>query len=144
FSRVKHDSRLPVDAMRYCLAEGGVALGGVDVVAFYDKPILKLHRILETALAVAPAGYRRFAKAVPEWLREKLWVEPLLRDAVQEAGFGEPGRVVFLEHHESHAASAFFPSPFDSAAVLTLDGVGEWASATIGHGQGAALTLLEQ
>lgn len=144
FSRVKHDSRLPVEAMRYCLTEGGVAPGDVDVVAFYDKPILKLHRILETALAVAPAGYRRFARAVPEWLREKLWVEPMLREAVADAGFGEPGRMVFLEHHESHAASAFFPSPFQSAAVLTLDGVGEWASATVAHGRGGELTMLEQ
>lgn len=144
FTRVKHDSRLPVNAMRYCLAEGAVAPGGVDVVAFYDKPILKLHRILETALAVAPAGYRRFARAVPEWLQEKLWVEPLVRAAVADAGCGEPGRVVFLEHHESHAASAFFPSPFPSAAVLTVDGVGEWASATVAHGQDRSLAMLAQ
>jgi carbamoyltransferase len=142
FTRKKHDDALPVNALRYCLVEAGAS--ELDAIAFYDKPILKLHRILETSLAVAPRGLRPFLHAVPVWLRDKLWIEPAIRDALGALGVrGEP-RVLFSEHHLSHAASAFFPSPFHDAAVLTLDGVGEWATATIGVGEGRSLELVEQ
>ena len=139
FTRRKHDASLPVNAMRYCLGEGGAR--DLDGIAFYDKPILKLHRILETSLAIAPRGLRTFLHAVPLWLRDRLWVEPTIRDALSKLGVrGEPP-LWFCEHHHSHAASAFYPSPFDSAAVLTIDGVGEWATATIGRGDGSRLDL---
>ncbi|HMB53920.1 MAG TPA: carbamoyltransferase [Thermoanaerobaculia bacterium] len=139
FTRKKHDAGFPTEAVRYCLAEGGVEAGALDVVAFYDKPLLKFHRILETYLAVAPGGLRSFVQAVPLWLREKLWIPPRIEQALAECGVGKPGEILFTEHHESHAASAFYPSPFERAAVLTLDGVGEWATTTVGHGVGGDL-----
>jgi carbamoyltransferase len=151
FTRVKHDAAFPTQALRYCLAEAGAS--EIDAVAFYDKPILKLHRILETSLSTAPRGVRPFVRAVPSWLREKLWIEPRILEGLRATGVrlrvagdraaSEAG-VLFPEHHLSHAASAFYPSPFDEAAVLTIDGVGEWASATIGHGRGAHLELLHE
>lgn len=142
FTRKKHDEAFPANAVRYCLAEAGETR--VDAVAFYDKPILKLHRILETSLSVAPRGLRPFLTALPPWLKDKLWIEPKIQDALAALGVeGEPS-IYFPEHHLSHAASAFYPSPFDAAAVLTLDGVGEWATATLGAGEGAELKLLEQ
>jgi carbamoyltransferase len=128
--------------MRYCLAEAGP--GKLDAVAFYDKPILKFHRILETYFSVAPAGLRPFMKALPAWLREKLWVEPEIRGALEACGIDPPEACYFPEHHESHAASAFYPSPFEQAAVLTIDGVGEWATATLGVGERNGLQILEQ
>ncbi|HJK95483.1 MAG TPA: carbamoyltransferase [Polyangiaceae bacterium LLY-WYZ-15_(1-7)] len=142
FTRTKHDAALPVNAARYCLAEAGEPT--LDAVAFYDKPILKLHRILETSLCTAPRGLRQFLRAVPAWLEEKLWIEPQLRDALEALGVSEEVPIRFPEHHKSHAASAFFPSPFEEAAVLTVDGVGEWATATLGVGEGARLELLEE
>ncbi len=144
FSRRKHDQNLPENAIRYCLAESGAAERKIDAVAFYDKPILKFHRILETHLCAAPRGLRLFMNAIPVWLREKLWIEPRILDALEGCGFEPPAVVYFPEHHESHAASAYYPSPFDDAAVLTVDGVGEWATATIGVGEGADLRLLHQ
>jgi len=144
FSRKKHDPGFPSQAVSYCLAEGGVASGGLDVVAFYDKPLLKFHRILETYLAVAPGGLASFVQAVPLWLREKLWIPPRIEQALGECGVGKPGEILFTEHHESHAASAFYPSPFDRAAVLTLDGVGEWATTTVGRGRGSDLEALAE
>lgn len=144
FTRVKHDARFPSRAVAYCLAEGAVGAEGVDAVVFYDKPILKLHRMLETWRAVAPRGVGSFVRAMPAWLREKLWVEPAARACLEALGARAPERVHFVEHHLSHAASAFYPSPFDDAAVLTLDGVGEWACASVGVGEGAALRLLEE
>ena len=143
FSREKHDQGLPASAIRYCLAEAG-GDHKVDAVAFYDKPILKFHRILESHLCAAPRGLRLFMKAIPVWLREKLWIEPQILDALEATGLEPPPAVHYCEHHESHAASAFYPSPFDTAAVLTVDGVGEWATATIGVGEGSELRLLEQ
>jgi carbamoyltransferase len=143
FTRIKHDQNFPENAVRYCLAEGGVS-GTVDAVAFYDKPILKFHRILETYLSIAPGGFKPFAQAVPKWLQEKLWVEPQIRDALRDCGVEAPDTMYFPEHHESHAASAFYPSPFEEAAVLTVDGVGEWATATIGVGEGSTLRLERQ
>ncbi len=148
FTRVKHDSGFPFHSVRYCLAEGGIGGGGgLDGVVFYDKPLLKFHRILETYLAVAPRGLRSSARALPLWLREKLWIPPRIEDALARCGVEtRRGRVPihFTEHHEAHAASAYYPSPFASAAVLTMDGVGEWATTTIGVGEGERLTLLEE
>jgi carbamoyltransferase len=144
FTRKKHDQDFPAHAVRYCLAEAGIRGEGVDAVAFYDKPILKFHRILETYLAVAPRGLLPFMKAVPVWLREKLWIEPRIQESLESCGIKPPGELYFPEHHESHAASAFYPSPFPEAAVLTVDGVGEWATATIGVGEGSELRLLKQ
>lgn len=142
FTRVKHDDAFPANAVRYCLAEAGTT--EIDAVAFYDKPILKLHRILETSFATAPRGLRPFLRAVPVWLKDKLWIEPKVMDELRALGVrGEP-RMFFPEHHRSHAASAFFPSPYAEAAVLTLDGVGEWATATIAAGEGSSLRILEQ
>jgi carbamoyltransferase len=143
FTRKKHDDAFPSSALRYCLAEAEAPGSGVDAVAFYDKPVLKFHRILETYLSTAPRGLGQFSRALPVWLREKLWIEPRIHEELERAGVAAP-RVFFPEHHESHAASAFYPSPFADAAVLTVDGVGEWATATIGVGEGERLELLEQ
>ncbi len=144
FTRKKHDASFPENAVRYCLAAGGIpGTHRLDAVAFYDKPLRKLHRMLETWLDVAPRGLGQFVRAVPVWAREKLWVEPEILEAMERLGVGTP-EVHFLEHHRSHAASAFYPSPFQSAAVLTVDGVGEWACATLAHGDGDALTMLQE
>jgi carbamoyltransferase len=142
FTRKKHDAGFPYNAVRYCLAEGGISGGGLDYVAFYDKPLLKFHRILETYLGTSPKGVRSFVQAVPLWLKEKLWIPPRIEEALERCGVGRPGEILFSEHHESHAASAFYPSPFASAAVLTLDGVGEWATTTVGVGDGDELSVL--
>jgi carbamoyltransferase len=144
FTRKKHDDGFPLNAVRYCLAEGGVGKGELDGVVFYDKPLLKFHRILETYLAVVPKGLRSAVMALPLWLREKLWIPPQIQDALDRCGVGEAKEIFFTEHHESHAASAFYPSPFEEAAVLTLDGVGEWATTTIGVGEGNRLRLLRE
>ena len=141
FTRKKHDAAFPHNAVKYCLAEAGVTK--LDAVAFYDKPILKFHRILETSLAMAPHGLAQFLQAVPIWLKEKLWIEPAILSALADCGAEAPNELYYPEHHESHAASAFYPSPFQDAAVLTLDGVGEWATATLGVGEGASLKLLQ-
>lgn len=144
FTRVKHDAAFPTNALRYVLAEGGVTT--LDSVAYYDKPILKFHRILETSLGTAPRGLRRFAQAIPVWLKDKLWIEPEVITQLKDVGLENADElsVAFPEHHRSHAASAFFPSPFESAAVLTIDGVGEWATATLAHGQGSKLEMLQE
>ena len=135
FTRKKHDSGFPHRAVEYCLAEAGVALADVDYVAFYDKPFLKFERLLETYLAFAPRGFPSFVKAMPLWLKEKLFQKKLLKDELkaQAPDYDWENRLLFGEHHLSHAASAFFPSPFEEAAVLTMDGVGEWATLTVGH-----------
>ncbi len=137
FSRKKHDSRFPRHAIRYCLEAGGQGIGGVDDVVFYDKPFLKFERLVETYLAFPPKGFGSFRMAIPLWLREKLFLKDLLKKELKSVdGGGWNGSLLFSEHHLSHAASAFFPSPFEEAVVLTMDGVGEWAttSATIGRG----------
>jgi carbamoyltransferase len=144
FTRIKHDQSFPHNAIRYCLAEAGGSGGRLDAVAFYDKPILKFHRILETYFSVAPSGLRSFMKAVPLWTHEKLWIEPRIEAELEQCGLESPGKIYFPSHHASHAASAFFPSPFPEAAVLTIDGVGEWATATVAVGEGNRLQLLEQ
>ena len=130
FSRVKHDYRFPKSAIDYCLSEAGLAPHELDLVAFYDKPWLKFERLLETYLSFAPEGIRSYLKAMPLWLREKLWIETTIRSAL--AGYA--GKILYPEHHQSHAASAFFPSPFERAAIITIDGVGEWATASWGVG----------
>jgi carbamoyltransferase len=146
FTRKKHDAGFPRHALDYCLAEAGVKLQDVDLVAFYDKPLLKFERLLETYLAFAPRGFESFRMAIPVWLREKLFLKDLLQKQLVEKrpDFDWDKRLVFSEHHLSHAASAFFPSPFDSAAVLTLDGVGEWATTSLALGRGNRLEVVKE
>ncbi|MEM7051929.1 MAG: carbamoyltransferase [Acidobacteriota bacterium] len=145
FTRRKHDAGFPSRAVEYCLAEGGIQKGDeIDHVVFYDKPLLKFHRILETYLGVAPRGRQSFSQAIPLWLREKLWIPPRIEESLAECGIESAGDILFTPHHESHAASAFYPSPFEEAAVLTLDGVGEWATTTIGVGEGSRLELIRE
>ncbi len=139
FSRVKHDHRFPEHAARACLREAGIDVDALDCVAFYDKPFLKFERILETHLAVSPRGLPAFIQAIPTWLGEKLWIPDLISRAL-----GYRGPIVFAEHHESHAASAFFPSPFSRAAFLTMDGVGEWATSSWGVGDGNGVELMAE
>jgi carbamoyltransferase len=143
FTRIKHDENFPVNAVKYCLAQGGVDPDGLDAVAFYDKPINKFVRILETYMSIAPKGLRPYMMALPIWMKEKLWIPVQIEKSLEEAGVKVPKDIYFPEHHESHAASAFFPSPFESAAILTVDGVGEWAASTIGHGRGRELEILQ-
>ncbi len=138
FSRIKHDHSFPQAAIDYCLAEAGMRPEDLDYVGFYDKPLLKFERLLETYLAYAPQGFGSFLKAMPLWMRRKLHIPKLIRNGLHG---GYSRRIVFCEHHESHAASAFFPSPFEEAAILTLDGVGEWATASFGVGRGNRITL---
>jgi carbamoyltransferase len=140
FTRKKGDDSFPTKAVAYCLTEGKIGLKDLDAVVFYDKPLLKFERILETYLGVAPKGFSSFLKAGPLWLKEKLYTDRAIRDSLD----GFEGKVLYAEHHESHAASAFFPSPFDEAAILTIDGVGEWATASIGIGKGNELELLKE
>ena len=141
FTRKKHDHEFPLQAVRYCLQEAGLEAGDLDYVGFYDKPFLKFDRLLETYLAYAPSGFRSFAKAMPLWLRQKLH---LPREMSRALGKAYRKRYVFTWHHESHAASAFFPSPFQEAAILTLDGVGEWATATLGVGRQNRIRLTHE
>ena len=146
FTRKKHDARFPASALAYCLEQAGTDLQKVDYVAFYDKPLLKFERLLETYLAFAPRGFRSFSMAMPLWLHEKLFQKDLLRKQLkQHAGeFDWDRRLLFAEHHQSHAASAFYPSPFEEAVVLTMDGVGEWATTSVAIGRGAALDLVKE
>lgn len=146
FSRRKHDARFPANAIRYCLDEAGIDASGVDHVAFYDKPFLKFERLLETYLAFAPRGFASFRMAIPVWLREKLFLKDLLAKELKAFApdVDWSARLLFGEHHLSHAASAFFPSPFEEAAVLTLDGVGEWATSSLAIGRGSKLEILKE
>ena len=146
FSRRKHDPRFPHHSIDYCLKAAGVGLGDVDYVAFYDKPFIKFERLLETYVAFAPRGFRSFSMAIPVWLKEKLFQKTLLRNELksQAPEFDWDERLLFAEHHQSHAASAFFPSPFDEAAVLTMDGVGEWATTSAAIGRGSTLAMTKE
>jgi len=137
FTRKKHDARFPESAVAYCLEAGGIRAEQLDCVGFYDKPLLKFERLLENYIGVAPRGLKSWLTAMPVWLKDKLFT----RDAIRKALGGYEGKIFFAEHHESHAASAFYPSPFESAAVLTMDGVGEWATSSYGVGEGNALDL---
>jgi carbamoyltransferase len=146
FTRKKHDSGFPHHALAYCLEAAGTNLDGVDQVVFYDKPFLKFERLLETYLAFAPSGFRSFRMAIPLWLREKLFQKQLLRDELQKFSkdYDWEKKLLFTEHHQSHAASAFFASPFEEAAVLTMDGVGEWATTSVGMGRGNSLVIQKE
>ncbi len=140
FTRKKHDAGFPAHAVAYCLREGGLEAAQLDHVGFYDKPLLKFERLLENYCGVAPRGLRSFLTAMPVWMKEKLFT----REQIRKALGGYAGPVLFAEHHESHAASAFYPSPFTEAAVLTMDGVGEWATSSYGVGRGKDLELLAE
>jgi carbamoyltransferase len=146
FTRKKHDSGFPEKAVEFCLGRAGIKMADVDYVAFYDKPFLKFERLLETYLAYAPRGFTSFRMAMPLWLKEKLFQKTLLRDEMKkwQPDFDWQKRLLFGEHHQSHAASAFFPSPFEEAAVLTMDGVGEWATTSLGYGKGNSLEMLKE
>ena len=160
FTRVKHDHRFPSHAARYCLREANLTASDLDFVGFYDKPLLKFDRLLETYLDYCPAGFSSFLKSMPLWMSEKLWMPDLIRTELAKAdgevdgevderearknGKKFPWKLLFGDHHESHAASAFYPSPFEEAAILTIDGVGEWATSSIGIGKGNELTLLQE
>ena len=143
FTRVKHDARFPANAIAYCIREAGIQSRQIDHVAFYDKPFLKFERLLETYVAFAPRGFRSFRAALPVWLKEKLFQKQLLAQKLAEldANVDWSSRLLFAEHHQSHAASAFFPSPFEEAVVLTMDGVGEWATTSAGIGKGHRLEI---
>lgn len=143
FTRIKHDESFPQNAVSYCLSEAGITLKDVDYVAFYDKPFLKFERLLETYLSFAPRGFKSFYKAMPIWMQEKLFQKDLLRKQLSEwdKNFDWKNKLLFSEHHLSHAASAFFPSPFDEALVLTMDGVGEWTTTSVAIGRGNRLTI---
>jgi len=156
FTRIKHDHNFPVNAARYCLSEAGISAEQLDFVGFYDKPLLKFDRLLETYLDYAPSGFRSFLKSMPLWMKEKLWMPDLIRTemarangiederAAKKAGKKFEWKLLFGDHHESHAASAFYPSPFEAAAILTVDGVGEWATSSMGIGEGNEITLLKE
>jgi carbamoyltransferase len=139
FTRTKHDSEFPINAIRYCLQEGKLEVGELDYVGFYDKPFVKFERILVQYLATFPRSFLSFMQAVPLWMRHKLWIPKLIREQLVYEG-----PILFAEHHMSHAASAFLVSPFEEAAILTIDGVGEWATATYGVGRGNSITLLKE
>ena len=146
FTRKKFDSRYPTNAIAYCLAEAGIRLADIDRVAFYDKPFLKFERLLETYIAFAPRGFDSFRKAMPVWLKDKLFQKKRLTDRLQAAApdYDWEGRLLFSEHHLSHAASAFFPSPFDSAVILTMDGVGEWTTTSAAVGEGNQIAIQKE
>ena len=145
FTRRKHDASFPKNAVGYCLSERQVPISSLDAVVFYEKPFLKFERLLETYMATAPRGFRQFLMAMPIWLREKLFQKSLLTGELRkiDAGF-DPAKLLFSEHHLSHAASAFYPSPFERAAILTLDGVGEWTTTAAALGEGSRIELLKE
>lgn len=131
FTRKKHDFEFPINAVHFCLKQGNIQVKDLDYVAFYEKPLLKFERILETYIAYAPFGFNSFIKAIPLWMKHRLWIPDLIQKELNYEG-----KIIYPEHHESHAASAFFPSPFESAAIITADGVGEWATTSFGRGKG--------
>ncbi|SVD52339.1 uncharacterized protein METZ01_LOCUS405193, partial [marine metagenome] len=139
FTRIKHDPAFPTKAIRYCLKEAGIHTADLDYVGFYDKPFVKFERILETYLSIAPKGLNQFLSAMPIWLKEKLWTRSNIRNSLDYSG-----PILFSEHHESHAASAFYPSPFEEAAILTMDGVGEWATSSLAVGRGNKIELIKE
>ncbi len=139
FTRKKHDFNFPSNAINFCLQYGGINTPQLDLVVFYDKPFLKFERLLETYISFAPFGVKSFIKAMPLWIKEKLWMKEFIQKELKY-----DGKIIFLEHHESHAASAFYPSPFQEAAILTMDGVGEWATTSFGTGSGNEINLLSE
>jgi carbamoyltransferase len=139
FTRKKHDHRFPQNAIDFCLNYAGISIADVDYIAFYDKPFLKFERLLESYIAYAPRGLKSFFKAMPLWIKEKLWIKELIRKKLEYEG-----EILFPEHHESHAASAFFPSPYENAAFLTIDGVGEWTTTSFGYGEKNKIAILSE
>ena len=146
FSRKKHDSSYPFNAVEFVLKEAKIKLSEVDYISFYEKPFLKFERLIETYLAFAPRGFKSFSMSMPIWLKEKLFQKKLIYNELRKhaANFNEIERINFSEHHFSHAASAFYPSPFKKAIVLTLDGVGEWATTTLAKGEGKNLEIIKE
>ena len=145
FTRKKHDSCYPKQAINYVLSESGLTLSKIDHVAFYDKPFLKFERLLETYVAFAPKGLKQFSVAMPVWLREKLFLkDQIIKELREQDKEFNADKLLFGEHHVSHAASAFYPSPFEEAVVLTLDGVGEWATTTVAIGKGNKLDIVKE
>jgi carbamoyltransferase len=146
FTRKKHDPGFPSNAVQFCLEYGGVTLNQLDAIVFYDKPLLKFERLLETYYAFAPKGIRSFITAMPVWIKEKMFLKRLINEELVKLGYDKkkPVKILFPEHHLSHAASAFYPSPYEKAAILTIDGVGEWATASICLGQGKDITILKE
>jgi carbamoyltransferase len=156
FTRIKHDESFPASAIQYCLSEAGINPSKLDYIGFYDKPLLKFERLLQTYVDYAPKGFFSFVKSMPVWMKQKLWLPDLIRlEMAKLDGYGSgrsarkqaksfEGKLLFGDHHESHAASAFYPSPFHNAAILTMDGVGEWATSSIGFGDGNEVTLLRE
>jgi len=146
FTRKKHDSSFPTNAARYVLEESGLSIDDLRAVAFYEKPYLKFERLLETYHGFAPRGVKSFLSAIPVWIKEKLFMRKMLQDEMIKLGSSGKSRInmLFPEHHLSHAASAFYPSPFEEAAILTVDGVGEWATTTIGFGKGKDISILRE
>ena len=138
FTRKKHDYEFPKNAAQYCLKEGNLNISDIDYVVFYDKPLLKFERLLETYLTTSPRGYTSYAKALPMWLKHKLWIPDSIKNEL-----GYQGEVLFTEHHQSHAASAFYPSPYQDAAILTIDGVGEWTTNSLGVGKGNKFEIIK-
>lgn len=147
FSRKKYDAGFPRHAIEYCLKEAGITGDEIANVVFYEKPFLKFERLLETYLAFAPRGFVSFAKAMPVWIKDKLFLKSILANELSKtlgANIDWRERLLFSEHHLSHAASAFYPSPFESAAILTLDGVGEWTTTSLALGNGKALKVVKE
>lgn len=146
FTRKKHDPGFPLEAARYCLERAGLSIGELDAIVFYDKPYLKFERLLETYYGFAPRGLRSFWVSIPTWIREKLFLKKMIKDEIKKLGKWDTKKTKFLfpDHHLSHAASAFYPSPYEEAAILTVDGVGEWATASICHGKGNEITILKE
>jgi carbamoyltransferase len=146
FTRIKHTPDFPINSIKYCLEEAGLSLDELDAIVFYDKPLLKFERLLETYYAFAPLGLISFLKAIPVWLNEKMFLKKLIFDGLNEVEDYDKKKVklLFPEHHMSHAASAFFPSPYEESAILTIDGVGEWSTTTIGFGIGNKIEIKKE
>ena len=146
FTRDKQTPDFPTNAVKYCLEHAGLEVDELDAIVFYDKPLLKFERLLETYYAFAPKGLVSFLKAIPVWLNEKMFLKKLIHDSLKEIGPYDKKKVklLFPEHHLSHAASAYYPSPFESSAILTIDGVGEWSTASIGLGERNNITILKE
>ncbi len=138
FTRKKHDFEFPKNATKFCLESNGLAVKDLDYVVFYDKPVLKFERLLQTYLTTAPKGFTSYAKAMPLWLKEKLWIPETIKNELDYTG-----EILFTEHHQSHAGSAFYPSPYQDAAILTIDGVGEWTTNSLGIGKGNKFSLIK-
>lgn len=146
FTRIKHDPAFPSNAVKFCLDYAGLTLDKIDAIVFYDKPLLKFERLLETYYGFSPKGLKSFLTSIPVWLKEKMFLKRMLHEELEKIGGYDKkkAKLLFPEHHLSHGASAFYPSPFEEAAVLTIDGVGEWATASICYGKGKDMTILKE